>query len=351
MFPELQEVLALKEELKSHARVETIAEVGDFPITAFAFGSESPEAPVLGITAGVHGIEKIGTWIALSFLRFLQARITWDEGLAWQLKRIRVLFVPIVNPVGMSRFSRCNGNGVDLMRNAPITAENASFLVGGHFISPHLPWYRGNLAQTFEGMETESKALIQYIQRQTQQSIRTVILDMHSGFGLQDQLWFPFAKSTRPFPHLPEVHSLKLALDKVHPNHIYRFEPQAKHYTTHGDLWDYLYLEWMKSQSGELANQNQTSQQSTPSDFSKRLFLPLTLELGSWRWVKKNPIQLFSFMGHYNPVKPHRQKRALRRHLPLFDFLTRIMTSPSLWWPMDPLVRNEMDRVAKKLWF
>ena len=48
-------------------------------------------------------------------------------------------------------------------------------------------------------------------------------------------------------------------------------------------------------------------------------FLPLTLEMGSWLWVKKNPRQLFSRHGIFNPLIEHRQQRVLRRHLALLD--------------------------------
>ncbi|CAH2929990.1 MAG: FIG011155: Zinc carboxypeptidase-related protein [uncultured Paraburkholderia sp.] len=49
----------------------------------------------------------------------------------------------------------------------------------------------------------------------------------------------------------------------------------------------------------------------------------MTLELGSWLWIKKNPRQLFSRQGFFNPVKAHRTARVLRRHANLLDFLAR----------------------------
>ncbi len=333
MFPELNEILSVKSELSKGVRHIHLSDVEyantTLPIHGFSFGNADPKAPVLAIVGGIHGVESIGTWIALSFIKFLESRLSWDEGLHRQLEKIRISVVPLANPVGMKNFTRCNGNGVDLMRNAPIESLDASFLVGGHFHSPKLPWFRGNPSQTEAGMEVESKALMNHIRNETRDSSCTIVLDLHSGFGMQDQLWFPYAKSKVPFAHLAEVYSLKLALDRVLPNHVYRFEPQAKHYRTHGDLWDYLY------------------DQADPS----QVFLPLTLELGSWNWVKKNPIQLFSFLGLFNPVKPHRQKRALRRHLPLFEFLTRMMESPSLWWRHSDAERDRLRRASLDHWF
>ncbi len=264
--------------------------------------------PVLGITGGIHGLERIGTWVALSFLQYLDSRIPWDPSLEFQLDRMRVFIVPLVNPVGMERFTRCNGNGVDLMRNAPVEADHASPLVGGQRFSRALPWYRGNPEQTFEGMEPEARALLRFCEHQLERAPRSILLDLHSGFGLQDQLWYPYAKSKEPFPDLKEVLELKALLDRVLPHHIYRFEPQSKHYTTHGDLWDYLY---------------DSRRRASPEAGT---LIPITLEMGSWNWVKKNPVQLLSYLGPYNPIKPHRLKRTLRRHLPLLDFLMRVLT-------------------------
>lgn len=280
-----------------------------FPIEAFVFGNPDPSIPVLGVIGGIHGLERIGTRVAIHFLHYLNARMDWDASLRFQLERMRIFFVPIVNPVGMAAFTRCNGNGVDLMRNAPVNAERATFLLGGHRISSRLPWYRGNPGNTFEGMEAESRALLQYCEGHLAESPRSVIVDLHSGFGLQDQLWYPYARTAKPFPELNQVLELKALLDRVLPHHIYRFEPQSKHYTTHGDLWDYLY---------------DARRVKNPSAGT---MIPLTLEMGSWNWVKKNPIQLLSLLGPYNPVKIHRQKRTLRRHLPLLDFLMRSLTA------------------------
>lgn len=61
------------------------------------------------------------------------------------------------------------------------------------------------------------------------------------------------------------------------------------------------------------------------------LFLPLTLEMGSWLWVRKNPRQLFSPVGPFNPILPHRLRRVLRRHLPLIDFLQRAVHNAEAW--------------------
>lgn len=313
MFSEYKKLEKIKLEWSSIGGVKTLAKVSqrghDYDIDSYTIGSKSSSAPTLAITAGVHGLERIGTRVALSFMSHLISRVHWDSILQHHLEKMRIVFIPLVNPVGMHRFTRCNGNGVDLMRNAPIDAIQASFGVGGHRLSNILPWYRGNPPLTEDGMETEAKAVIMAVRKEIANSPCTLALDLHSGFGMVDQLWFPYAKSKEIFSGIHQVHALSTLLDEVLPHHVYRFEPQARHYTTHGDWWDYLLL------GNKTAN----------------TFLPLTLEMGSWNWIRKNPLQLFSFLGPFNPVKPHRQKRAMRRHLPLFDFLMHAVSSHEKW--------------------
>lgn len=297
------------------------------PLIAMSFGSQDPKAPVLALFGGVHGLERIGSQVVLALMRSFSELLLWDQLLQDALSKLRVVFFPMVNPLGIMNMRRANPNGVDLMRNSPITAlEKPTFLVGGHLISPKLPWYRGH-----NGMEPESQALIQLCKEQFFESSAVVTVDFHSGFGTQDRLWFPYAKTREPFPHLPEMYALSEKFERTFPNHFYRIEPQAKNYTTHGDLWDYLYDEYMKTNSGT--------------------YLSLTLEMGSWMWVRKNPLQLFSSLGPYHPIKPHRQKRILRRHITLFDFLVRTVISHSSWSSLSSEQRNKNKDRAYDLWY
>jgi hypothetical protein len=118
---------------------------------------------------------------------------------------------------------------------------------------------------------------------------------------------------------------------------VYRFEPQAISYTVRGDLWDHLY--------------DRHRSLGAPGADPSRLFLPLTLEMGSWIWVKKNPRQVFSALGGFNPVKPHRLRRTLRRHLTLFDFLFRAAASASSWLPDGEEERARLEDEAFELWY
>jgi hypothetical protein len=49
--------------------------------------------------------------------------------------------------------------------------------------------------------------------------------------------------------------------------------------------------------------------------------------------VKKNPRQLLSRHGIFNPLIEHRRQRVLRRHLAWLDFMTRAGSGHALWQP------------------
>jgi hypothetical protein len=335
-LPELVTLERILKSLKGRARVNVEAVVEhrgiEFPIHSIVIGSEDKTVPVLGIFGGVHGLERIGSEVCIAWLQTISEMLNWDDTFRRRLERSRLVFMPIVNPVGMYHTWRANGNGVDLMRNAPIEAEEEpAFLLGGHQFSNILPWYRGEKIGA-EHMEAEAKALCDFVVREVFPSRLAITVDMHSGFGSIDRFWFPYAKSKRPPPHMAEIAALKRLFDRTYPNHFYRIEPQAKQYTTHGDLWDWLY-------------------DRSRAEASHGTYIPWTLELGSWLWLKKNPRQVFSSLGPFNPVQPHRLQRILRRHLTLFDFLHRAVLSPSGWIDLDQNSRGEMERRAHELWY
>jgi hypothetical protein len=265
----------------------------------------------VGYFGGVHGLERIGASVVISYLQSLVMRLQWDSALHQQLESVRLVFMPLVNPGGMAMNTRANPAGVDLMRNAPVDAlERVPFLVGGQRISAGLPWYRGRLGAP---MERENLAVCEVVQRELLARDFSLSVDCHSGFGVTDRIWFPYAHTRKPIAHLAEMHALKNIFAQSHSYHRYTFEPQSLQYLAHGDLWDHLYREAC-AQPG-------------------RVFLPLTLEMGSWLWVKKNPRQLFSRHGIFNPLIEHRQQRVLRQHQLLLDFLARAACGQQLWRP------------------
>jgi predicted deacylase len=336
-LPELIEIERMARHLPlGMGRVSTLVEIPYqdqmLPIHCFDFGGGKEDAPTFLLAAGVHGLERIGTRVVLSYLKTLVNMYQWDEVTRHMLSRVRLVVVPLINPVGMLLNRRSNGNGVDLMRNSPTEALLGEKLniASGHRISSKLPWYRGRIG---DPMEHESQAIVDLVLKEICAKSSTVIaLDVHSGFGSIDRLWFPYAKTRQPFPELADVYSLSKLLDHAYPNHIYCIEPQSSSYTTHGDLWDHIY-----DRNLEL-NKN------------CRL-LPLTLELGSWLWVKKNPRQLFSAMGIFNPLIPHRQQRILRRHLNLLDFLLRAAAAGDRWVVTNLEKRQEYSKLASLRWY
>jgi hypothetical protein len=211
--------------------------------------------------------------------------------------------------MGMALIRRGNGNNVDLMRNSPLDAEGKLIpLVSGHRLGPYLPWYRGKEGE----IEFESKLLNDFCRKYFFQSKHVITLDLHSGFGFKDRLWYPWSTSSTPFPHEKQVNNLKNILQKTYPFHIYTVEHQSLNYSNHGDLWDWIYQAYMK-------------------DNPDGQYLPLTLEMGSWLWVKKNLWQFFSWEGLFNPVKRHRYARTMRRHYQLLELLMKASRYHESW--------------------
>lgn len=312
--------------------VRTLCQVacGDrrLPLHAISLGNPDPAVPAIGIFGGVHGLERIGAQVAIAFLQSIISRLRWDTTLQRQLEQLRMVFVPVVNPGGMWRRTRANPMGVDLMRNAPLDArERPPMLIGGHRLGPRLPWYRGPLSAP---LEVESAALCQLVDAELLSHCFSIAVDCHSGFGIHDRIWFPYAHTVAPIPHLAEMHALLEILDQTHSHHRYVFEPQSRQYLAHGDLWDYLYLRALERDD--------------------RLFLPLTLEMGSWLWVKKNPRQLFSRHGIFNPLIEHRRQRVLRRHLGWLDFMSRAASGHALWRP-GGAAREQHRQRAMQRWY
>ncbi len=327
---ELAELIADAGQLFSHRSLGRVSASGrEFSIEAVTLGNPDRALPVIGLFGGVHGLERIGTAVLLAFLRSMLSRLRWDASLHRMLEGLRVVVVPLVNPGGMYRSTRANPQGVDLMRNAPVEcAEGAPFLVGGQRWSAGLPWFRG---RTGEPMQAEAQALCDLVEQEMATRDFAISIDCHSGFGSSDRLWFPHAHTARPIAHLAELHAMSCLLDDGLLHHRYLFEPQSRQYLAHGDLWDYLYL--------------RASQRQSP-----RIFLPLTLEMGSWLWIKKNPRQFFSRLGIFNPLIGHRQQRVLRRHLALIDFVMRAAYSHRHWLPRGQ-DRDDHQALALARWY
>lgn len=315
-FPELHQLQQLIEQYPQQIRSEVLTQIQvknfALPIWSLELGSQNPAHPAIGFFGGVHGMERIGSQILIAWLQNLLARYQWDTSLQQLLQQVRIVCIPMLNVGGLLNNTRANPRGVDLMRNAPVQAQGRTLWpLGGQRLSSRLAWYRGNADE----MEQESAILVNYVQQRLLTHNFSLAIDCHSGFGLRDRIWFPYAAHKQAPYHLAEAVALREIFNSAYPHHdFYLMEPQSLNYTTHGDLWDYLY---------DMQLQNHPS----------RVFLPFTLEMGSWLWVKKNPRQLFTWFGHFNPILPHRLTRVLRRHLTLFDFLLHATHCHAQWLP------------------
>ncbi len=316
-YPEYRQILELVEFEHPLVRKEILSEIKYkgkvYPIYAFHIGSEDPTTPVVYVNGGVHGLEKIGTHVIITYLQSLFKQLTWNKTLEKHFKKIRLITIPVINPVGMANNMRSNGNGVDLMRNAPIQSQEAfNFpLISGHSISPRLPWYRGD----YNGkLEQESQILMDFVRKYCFEASVSIAIDLHSGFGIRDRLWYPYATSRKKYPLFKETRKLLDIFEETYPHHVYIIEQQSDSYTVHGDLWDELFHEQYKNFPDK-----------------KKIFIPLCLEMGSWTWLKKNPKQIFNIDGIYNPIVEHRRNRVMRRHLYLFEFLLTAVENKNAW--------------------
>lgn len=330
--PELAELQRLIDTAPPSLQARVLCEIEvrerRLPVHALTLGNPDPGLPAVGFFGGVHGLERIGAEVVIAYLRSLVSRLAWDAALHQQLERVRLVFMPLVNPGGLWLGTRANPRGVDLMRNAPVdAAEAVPFMVGGQRLSAGLPWYRG---ASGAAMEAESAALCALVEQELLGRPFAIAIDCHSGFGVDDRLWFPYAHTRQPIPHLAEMHALNAIFASSHAHHRYVFEPQSLQYLTHGDLWDHLYLRALREPA--------------------QTFLPLTLEMGSWLWVKKNPRQLFTRYGIFNPLIAHRQQRVMRRHIALLDFFMRAAIGYQRWLPRDS-ERDAHQAQAMARWY
>jgi hypothetical protein len=333
-FPEMTDLESLIAGFGKRARSRVVAEVQhkdkSYPLHCVVLGSQDPKAPTVGFFAGVHGLEKIGSEVVLAYMHTLLELLRWDKNFQGRLEHSRLVFMPLLNPVGIVNRTRSNGNGIDLMRNSPLDGEESGGpFYRGHRISPKLPWYRGVEGAT---MEIEVQAMLQVLEEEILQSKLAFTVDVHSGFGAKDRFWFPYSHSRKPYPYLPEAFALKALFDMTYPHHFYGFEPMSRQYTIHGDPWDHTFEDHRKRDG-------------------HGFWTPFCLEMGSWNWLKKNPLQVFNKDGVFNPMLPHRRSRILRRHLNLFDFLHRAVLSPEAWLQQSQAARAQNLQGGLDLWY
>lgn len=284
-----------------------------FPIHCLEIGKAKALAkrPV-GIVAGVHGLETVGIRILLDFLEYVLH--PKSEGYVSEIEKgkLALVVIPIVNPGGVAQKTRSNPAGVDLMRNSGLDAEEAPFFFGGQSFSAKLPYYRGST------LEPESRALFRYLNQYffSIDSQVLPVMDLHSGFGTIDHVWWPYARTKNPCVDTPVYEKIS-EYWKVQRKHTrYKFGPQSETYTTHGDLWDRFYDHFQSKKQKE----KRTS-----------LFLPLTLEVGTWSDLKENPGKIFRKRGIFNPAKDNKFSTIVTYRDFLRDFVLLSQSNVKDW--------------------
>ena len=60
---------------------------------------------------------------------------------------------------------------------------------------------------------------------------------------------------------------------------------------------------------------------------------------------------MLSFLGAFDPIKPHRKKRVLRRHFSFLDFLRESVHSYQSWTALNPESREATLERARLRWY
>jgi carboxypeptidase T len=208
------------------------------PLWAFELGARAVGAPVVLLTALIHGVEVIGSVTLLDVVRQLAGR--GAGGARTLLDEVRLVVMPILNAdafaANMERverghvaFQRKNARGVDLNRNfTPVgTARSWHPFAGSRLrLSPH---YRG--PHPFS--EPEACAL-----RDVALACRPRLAVGFHSFG--NMLLYPWAHSRAPNPRFGRYLRLGEAFARRLPGRPYRVRQASAFYPTSGDLDDWL---------------------------------------------------------------------------------------------------------------
>lgn len=203
----------------------------------------SDERPLTMIQGGMHGIEVIGTELALALLDRLAAT-DLDDSAAALLEVSDVTIVPCVNPDGRHTSmaslastgwyapgSRRNANRVDLNRNwpRPPGVEDHWLPISGTG-NRHLPWYRGETPLS----EPECQALLALIEPRPP----IAILDLHSSGQI---LVYPWTSKVEPPVDLDGFRAMIDALRGRQTRWRYKAKQSRAWYPIIGSMDDYVY--------------------------------------------------------------------------------------------------------------
>jgi hypothetical protein len=89
-IPELNELFYIADKHPDIFQINKLDEIIvngiNYPIYAATIGTQDKSAPTLGLFGGVHGLERIGTQVVISYLSTLSERLEWDYDLRKSLK-------------------------------------------------------------------------------------------------------------------------------------------------------------------------------------------------------------------------------------------------------------------------
>jgi hypothetical protein len=213
------------------------------PLLRFDVGA--PGAPVVLLSALMHGNEVIGSLALLDVVRRLAQP---DAPMELLRREAHFVILPIVNPdaffanienmgKGERAWQRCNAHGVDLNRNFPkLTTQRLHHPFSGSRFRAS-PYYAGPHALS----EPESRAV-----RGAAMSERPGLSIAFHSFG--NLLLYPWAYTKRDNPRAAQYRELGRAMNQAQVRFPYRVHQARQLYSVLGDMDD-----WLDAELGALA--------------------------------------------------------------------------------------------------
>ena len=84
------------------------------PIYSIEVCPFKPGLPTVIFSGGVHGIERIGSQVLLSYMDMLSSRSPWDSLVQHQLDQLNIIFIPIVKLKIVQSFHETDSHADDL---------------------------------------------------------------------------------------------------------------------------------------------------------------------------------------------------------------------------------------------